>query len=225
MKATSFYTGERGERYHALRTKLRSDEVQRERAEFFADVADGGAVILDFGCGNGALLAHVRAAKRIGVEVNPYAAEDARARLDQIVDGIAAIPDQSVDTVISFHALEHVEDPAAALRGMHRILKSGGRLRIMVPCEMPHLRREHRLWSDGDPDMHLYTWSPLTLGNLVSMCGFDVENARLLPDSAGGRIGRLFPASSAIRKWLAGLGALKRGRYHVVVNAHKSAIV
>ena len=70
-------------------------------------------------------------------------------------DCLRAIPDNSVDFVISFETLEHVENPDALLAEFHRILTPGGRLISSVPHD----------WSDEtgkDPNpfhLHVYTRS------------------------------------------------------------------
>ncbi|MGH7483321.1 MAG: class I SAM-dependent methyltransferase [Longimicrobiales bacterium] len=222
LSTNSLYTGERGAEYYAQRRKLRSRVTQQERAAFFLDIADEEAITLDFGCGNGALLAHLRAARRIGVEISPYAAKDAERHLDRVVSDIAAIGTESVDRIISFHALEHVEEPSQVIRGMWRILKPDGRIKLVVPCDVP-LHTAQRSWLPDDVTMHLYTWSPLTLGNLMSVCGFVIESASLAPASAGGRLGRMLPPTSQLRQSLGWLKALRSGRFHTMVTARKPA--
>jgi SAM-dependent methyltransferase len=223
LDARSLYRGERGAEYYARRQKLRSTSAQLERAAFFRDIEDNRAAILDFGCGNGALLASLRAAKRIGVEISPYAAKDAEFCLDLVVSDLAAIDTESVDCVISFHALEHVEAPGQVIRGMWRVLKPDGRIRLVVPSHVP-LCTAQRYWRPDDMTMHLYTWSPLTLGNLLGVCGFAVERASLVPDSAGGRVGRMLPQTSRLRQSLAWLKALRSSKLHAVVTARKPGV-
>ncbi|MGQ0741109.1 MAG: class I SAM-dependent methyltransferase [Alphaproteobacteria bacterium] len=223
-EAIALYTSERGAQYYAQRAALRSTDAQRERAELFADLADAAAVILDFGCGNGGVLAQLSARRRIGIEVSPYAINDARERLDCVASSLEEIPDSSVDVAISFHALEHVTEPALVLQNMFRVLKPGGRMRIVVPCEMPALLREHRRWRRQDTNMHLFGWTPLTLGNLLTVCGFEVAESGIVPASAGGRIGRMLGPKNSIRKLLAYAKALISGRFHTVVTATKTAI-
>ena len=222
MRAASLYTGDRGRRYYSQREALRSAEVQRERAALFFDVADERATVLDFGCGNGLLLAELAAARRIGVEISPEATKEAEKALDMVVADIDSVADASVDVAISFHALEHVESPASVIRAIRRVLKPNGIMKLIVPCEAPLLSPSGRHWHPNDIAMHLYTWSPLSLGNLVSVCGFTVEDARLLPDSAGGRLGRRLEPSSAVRRWLAWRKAIVSGRLHAAVTARKS---
>jgi SAM-dependent methyltransferase len=57
---------------------------------------------------------------------NPTA--DVRANLEQLPQ-----EDASFDSVMCMHVLEHVDDDAAALRELRRILRSGGRALIQVP--------------------------------------------------------------------------------------------
>jgi SAM-dependent methyltransferase len=223
VKADHLYTGERGADYYAQREKLRSVMAQRERAALFTDITDDNAVTLDFGCGNGVLLASLSAAQRIGVEISPLAAKEAEEYLDLVVSDIAAIGDGSVDRVISFHALEHVEAPAEVLRGIWRILKPGGRIKLVVPCDVP-FRGAQRLWRPNDVAMHLYAWSPSTLGNLLSVCGFEVQDATVVPYSEGGRLGRRLPRTSRLHKSLAWLKALRSAHFHTVVTARKPAL-
>ena len=224
MKEKTLYTGERGAHYYSQRKALRSDNAQKERADYFIDLEDETASILDFGCGNGGVLAHLRAAIRIGVEISPYAAQEAKSRVDSVVDNIAYIPDESIDIAISYHALEHIEAPAATIRHIHRVLRPGGKLRIIVPCEMPFLQQAHRHWRAGDTDMHLFTWSPLHLGNLLTLCGFDIQDSKIDPCSAGGRIGSLFPKKSKARRICAFCkAALQHGRFQTIITCKKRA--
>lgn len=41
--------------------------------------------------------------------------------------------DNSIDAIYSSHCLEHLADPINAIREMHRILKVGGKIKIIVP--------------------------------------------------------------------------------------------
>lgn len=155
--------------------------------------------------------------------MSPYAAKDAEKHLDRVVSDIAAIGTESVDRIISFHALEHVEERSQVIRGMWRILEPDGRIKLVVPCDVP-LRTVQRSWGADDVTIHLYTWSPLTLGNLLSVCGFAIEAATLVRTSAGGRLGRMLPPTSQLRQSLAWLKTLRGGRFHTVVTARKPAV-
>lgn len=49
------------------------------------------------------------------------------------VDGLASIPDCSLDAVIACHVIEHLANPIAALREFERVLRRQGRLVLVVP--------------------------------------------------------------------------------------------
>lgn len=50
----------------------------------------------------------------------------------------------SVDAIICYSVLEHVQDPGQALREIHRVLKPGGELLFYVPSIYPyHARKGH----------------------------------------------------------------------------------
>jgi SAM-dependent methyltransferase len=221
--AEQHYRGDDGLRYHQYRCCLRSAYVQQTRARFFRDLETDGKTILDFGCGTGGVLANIQARERIGVEINEEAAREAETVLDRVYTFLSEITSSSVDVVISFHALEHVENPAQILREIHRIVKPDGVVRIIVPTEMPLLVNGDRSWRANDPNMHLYTWTPLLLGNLLTVCGFEVEEGRLLPVSEGGRIGALFAEDSRGRYLASFIKALRHGHFQSRVTARKAS--
>jgi methylase of polypeptide subunit release factors len=64
---------------------------------------------LDFGCGSGAMLAALPFEGRVGVEINPAAIECARRLGIEVHTDIGTIPSESIDVVVSNHAIEHVE--------------------------------------------------------------------------------------------------------------------
>ncbi|MEW6517694.1 MAG: glycoside hydrolase family 99-like domain-containing protein [candidate division FCPU426 bacterium] len=101
-----------------------------------------GQVVLDLACGEGygsALLA--REAKQVtGVDISPEAIAHAqrkyaRPNLEFRVGRAEAIPlaDASVDVVVSFETIEHIQDPEAFLAEIKRCLKADGVLVISSP--------------------------------------------------------------------------------------------
>jgi SAM-dependent methyltransferase len=163
MKAQDLYVGEKGAHYFEQRAQNRSSETQRRRSRYFRDFTRPDQVVLDFGCGTGGVLACLDAERRIGVEISEFAANEAREVLDEVFGDLAAVGEGTVDRIVSYHALEHVDSPTRILAEFHRVLRPGGAVRIFVPCEMPLLLRPHRAWKAND-DMHLHSWTPLTLG-------------------------------------------------------------
>jgi len=126
-------------------------------------------VVLDFGCGGGWLLKNLECARRMGVEVNPVAAKVAAENGIECYASLDVAPDESVNVVISNHALEHVHSPYKTLKQLRRKLVSDGLLVVVAPCEGSTL-----FYDRNDVNQHLYTWNPQLLGNLATHAGYDV---------------------------------------------------
>jgi SAM-dependent methyltransferase len=139
----------------------------------FSGYIPAGATVLDFGCGGGFLLKRITCAKRVGVEVNAAAAGTARANGIEVYHSPAEVPDDSVDVIISNNALEHTLRPLDELKALHPKLKAGGKIIFVVPCESVSYG-----YKPGDINHHLYSWSPMCLGNLFTEAGFSVIESR-----------------------------------------------
>lgn len=125
-----------------------------------------GDIVLDAACGLGYgsyLLSLLTKAKSVtGIDGSGYGIEYATQNYAvtdriQFVEGylpscLNAIPDQSVDCIVSFETLEHVEQPELLLAEFYRVLTPGGRIICSVPND----------WSDEsgeDPNpFHLHVY-------------------------------------------------------------------
>lgn len=97
--------------------------------------------ILEVGCSSGYVGATLVAKghRVTGVEVDPDAAEAARAVLHEVHTGdsegfFAAHPDRRYDVILLGDVLEHMADPATTLRHCVAHLADGGRVGISLPC-------------------------------------------------------------------------------------------
>jgi SAM-dependent methyltransferase len=171
----SAYRGERGRRYFEWQRQIGEAGARLNRWKFLPHVSDD-AVVLDFGCGSGALLAGLPAARRIGVEVSEQARAVAAKGGIETHASLRDVPGDSVDVAISNHALEHTLDPHGELCELRRVLRPDGKLVLWVPCD--DWRNESA--SRTDRNHHLHTWTPLLLRNLLAEAGFDVEHCRLV---------------------------------------------
>ncbi|CAN2169745.1 SmtA SAM-dependent methyltransferases [Candidatus Nanopelagicaceae bacterium] len=173
--SSTHYSGDAGVEYFAWQDA--SGEINGKiNSRKFKSFIVGDEVILDFGCGGGHLINSLSASEKIGVEINPIARESA-ARFCKIVHGsIEEVKSESIDVVISNHALEHVPYPIRALSEILRVLKPGGKLILCVPIDD---WRTQRQYLTTDINHHLNTWTPQLLGNSLSEAGFDLAGARI----------------------------------------------
>jgi SAM-dependent methyltransferase len=169
----------------ALRTSAHYDsayfQYQQSGGEFggWADVIkfqkyiDLDARVLDFGCGGGFLLESLSCKERHGVEINAAAREAASKRNLKVFASTSEIEDGWADVIISNHALEHCLHPLLELCELRTKLAPGGRIVFVVPGES--IRYTYK---PNNQAMHLYTWSPMSLGNLFQQAGFEVIESR-----------------------------------------------
>jgi SAM-dependent methyltransferase len=129
--------------------------------------------VLDFGCGGGFLLKNIKCLKRVGVEINPSAADTARKNGLEVFGAASSVPDNYVDVIISNNALEHTLQPLEELKALHRKLRPGGRIIFVVPCESISYA-----YAPNDVNHHLYSWSPMCIGNLFTEAGFSLIESK-----------------------------------------------
>ena len=100
--------------------------IRRPLADWLRDegAAATGKRVLDVGCGDKPYYPYFAgAASYVGVDVKENRAAD-------LIGSIDAIPveDGSFDVVLCTQVLEHVDDPGAAVRELHRVCAPGGRV-------------------------------------------------------------------------------------------------
>lgn len=97
---------------------------------------------------------------------------------------VAQMPDGSRDAAVMVNVLEHIEDDAAALRSLFRILAPGGRLLLFVPA-LP------ALYSEFDRRVgHFRRYRLKVLRDAVAANGFEIV------------VGRYFDSAGALSWWL-----------------------
>jgi SAM-dependent methyltransferase len=102
-----------------------------------------GSRVLELGCATGYLsrwLVEARGCRVVGVELDPVAAERARAFCERVVVGdlddpalLAGLAGEAFDVVLAGDVLEHLKDPARVLEAVARLLAPSGRVVATIP--------------------------------------------------------------------------------------------
>ena len=137
--------------------------------------------LLDIGCATGCLLATLRDRgwETTGVEINGCQAEYARSkrRLDVREAPLEEnhFPAAHFSVVLASHLIEHLNDPAALLEEVYRILVPGGYFFVTTPNINGFQARLFKgSWRSAIFD-HLYLFSVKTLSKLLIEKGFVIE--------------------------------------------------
>lgn len=145
-----------------------------------------GQGVVDVGCGEGglALLFAQAGIPVIGIEPSPQLRERFRRRVlavdprSVVADGRAdSLPfaDGEVQHVVMTEVLEHVPDPAAALRELRRVLAPDGTLCLSVPTSYTELLfwRLHPLYAENATHERIFTKPELR--RALGQAGFAIE--------------------------------------------------
>jgi len=145
---------------------------------------------LDYGCGKALTLQLLREAgwTVLGAELSEEASRYAREILSIPVihshDQLVTIPNNSIDVICLWHALEHIPDPAHVLSILKMKLSRDGILIVQCPdySSVPAKLFGPR-WFHFDSPRHIFHYSKEGLGALLEKSGFTVvhQKTRYLP--------------------------------------------
>jgi SAM-dependent methyltransferase len=156
----------------------------------FIDYIKDGQKVLDFGCGGGYMLSTFTYIKKYGVEINSNAKKIAQKNGLKIFSKSKQLPSNFFDLVISNNALEHTDNPLFELKELNRSLKKNGKICVIVPLDSIRYK-----YKKNDKDFHLFSWSPMNLGNLMTAAGFKVIESKPF-------IHKWFPFHQTIKKFI-----------------------
>jgi SAM-dependent methyltransferase len=195
MNPRAFFDGQHGSdttpplHYRLLR------RFERPRLAAAAALLPGGRVLLDVGCGDGAL-AHAladRYARVVATDIAPSAIAEARGRAAAANVAFTELdanlplpyPDRAFDAVVALSTLQYLFDPEAFLAEARRVLAPRGTLVIEVP-NMAYLPQRLRLlagrplrtsyWPRGIDGGNLHYFTAGLLRALITRAGFVVDH-------------------------------------------------
>jgi SAM-dependent methyltransferase len=161
---------------------------------FLLETAGSGNRLLDVGCGTGRYTIHAKNAgnRVVGAELVFRAASGARRRgLDVAVidsEDPFPFPDGVFDRVQCIEVIEHLMNPVATLREIHRVLKSGGELFVSTPNAAWWAHRAlmlagvtsfgHSPRYPVEVNMHIRHFTTKTLRGFLERSGFAVIDRR-----------------------------------------------
>lgn len=132
----------------------------------------GGERVLEVGCAEGLLCQYLKIVRSVyytGIEPS-LDRKSASRYLDEVYTTVDEILDSNdYDLVLSFHTLEHIDDPLSALKKWKSLLKTDGRLIVEVPNGPGH----PEICVDTNKE-HINFFSPSTLSALFEQAGFEL---------------------------------------------------
>ena len=142
--------------------------------------------ILDVGSGAGRLLLKMRDAGFSNLTgLDPFIERDIRYG-----DGLLIVKRElremtgAFDFIMLHHSLEHIADPFAALKDVHRLLRPGRFCLVRMPMAGCHAWRTYGAnWAQLDPPRHLILHTERSLRLLAEGAG--LELAKMVFDSTG----------------------------------------
>jgi 2-polyprenyl-3-methyl-5-hydroxy-6-metoxy-1,4-benzoquinol methylase len=169
--------------------------------------------ILDVGCGPGTVLSLLKARgfEVYGLDASAEASDIAKKEhgIEVTVGALndSTFNNDTFDTVVLLHTLEHVRNPHQVLAQARRVLRPSGRLVLQVPnVDSIQCRVFGARWYGLDVPRHLIDYSRVSLLGLLEASGFKVEHVRHFNfrDNAPALASSLFPSldpvSRAVRR-------------------------
>jgi 2-polyprenyl-3-methyl-5-hydroxy-6-metoxy-1,4-benzoquinol methylase len=151
--------------------------------------------IVDVGCGNADRLLRLAAifggrTELIGLDLrhDPATVAAARSKGVTLAEGnvehdLSALKDNGHDLIILSQVIEHLREPAAALRALAQKLSPGGRLLIETPNVggLDYRLFKRRYWGHWHIPRHLNLFTRESLAKLVTQSGLHVVQGGYLP--------------------------------------------
>ena len=152
---------------------------------------DGGQSVLEVGCASGVQTRYFKerlGCRVTGIEIDPLAAEDARPFCDDLIIGSIEnidlsqmLRDKRFDAITFADVLEHLYDPANALKKVRPFLNEGGHVIASIPnithaaiCwELAHGRFDYQKYGLLD-NTHIRFFTKKNVARLFEEAGYQI---------------------------------------------------
>lgn len=145
---------------------------------FFQRYVPENGVVIDLGAGACEFINHIRAARRIAIDINPETMRHAAAGVEVFradMRTLEGLPRAFADVVFASNVLEHLptkDDLMATLHTAYEVLRPGGKLLVMGP-NIRFATREY--WDFLDHHLPL---SDRSLREALELAGFTLRELR-----------------------------------------------
>ena len=189
---------------------------ERHLLESIARLVPPGSRVLDLGCGDGALLAHLQATRQCsgyGVEIDDAKVHACIRRGVNVLqlnleDGLSMFGDDAFDVVLQIDTLQHLRNAETMLRETARVGRIGivafpnfahwpNRLAVLQG-RMPVTKRLPYQWYDT-PNIRVGTYADFEV--LARSCGLTVDDSFGLQEDREVRFAPNLLASTAVFKF------------------------
>ena len=170
-------------RFKATGLEKRNKVWQVLCSSYFQKLIPVNSTVLDLACGYGEFINNIKAAKKIGIDLNPDSPNHLESGITfhrTVATDLSAVAGGTVDVVFTSNFLEHLrskEECDTVMSQVRAVLKPGGKFIVMGP-NIRYAYAEY--WDYYD---HYLPLSHLSLAEGLATAGFEVDEviSRFLP--------------------------------------------
>lgn len=150
-----------------------------QKTRWLTRLSQGNKTLLDYGCGTGDLVAHLRKKdwRAEGLEPDQHARRKALEKGSTVYSEIRELPiGKQYRLITLWHVLEHIPQPAEILNQLKNHLAPDGRIVVAVPNPMSEDARQYgNLWAGLDVPRHLWHFPQTAIKYLAAKLQLNVE--------------------------------------------------
>lgn len=171
-----------------------------------AIIAHAGHEVLDVGCGSGSYVLHLVDRFRIrGIDYQRFDSWSKRPDLFTVADANSVnLNDNSVDTILSFETLEHLVEPAEALREYYRVCRKNIILTVPNCAITPGMKTSGLVYNHWIDRTHINFWDLEGIVRVVEEAGFYVQEKQYINSV---NLGAIVMESVGLKGFVARFGA------------------